>query len=550
LLIACLVGVDSARASEPPPLDPAMSHPWPTTTPLLPAPTQTVPPPVILPVALSSLTTQDEPELLWCAAPSVACEPAPEMSLALLADDAPTLEPESDPLAKLPTAPDPARLASPSEMSTDEAIKAIIGLLVLFALAYIAGHPRVQRFERRLGVAQLVLAGFPFILLGLLGRSQGVLSDPVLDAIRPLLPLGLGWIGFAIGFRFDVRLFDNFPRVMLEAFVLTTLLPFAMIVGAAALMLGLVEGMTADAAFVRDALVLATAGAMTARTVVSLLAKRNASPVNIENVQRLIQLEELAAFVGLILLGAFFRPTVGAGWLLPSVGWVFVTVGVGATLGVLIFAALRSLKGANETAAVMLGSICLAAGIAGFLRLSPIVVCFLAGALLVNLPGQWKEQVRGALLRLERPVYLLFLVLAGAIWRADQWEAWVLMAFFVAARLGGRFLGVRIFRRRHPEALGPVEQRHLAASPMGALSVAIVISAQVLYSGSTVPWIVHAIIMGAIATELVVHLFTLKPRLMTGFFPAFTVADPVTVQATDSPTPPVSPPDPAPEERT
>jgi len=476
----------------------------------------------------------------WCSESSVACEPDPEMSLAPAEDLAPApVDPGPTPqesLSKLLTLPDPQHLASPSEMSTADAIKAIIGLLVLFALAYIGGHPRVQRFERRLGVAQLVLAGFPFILLGLIGRSQGVLSDPVLDAIRPLLPLGLGWIGFAIGFRFDVRLFDNFPRVMLEAFVLTTLLPFAAIVGAAALMLGLVEGISADAAFVRDALVLATAGAMTARTVVSLLAKRNANPTNIEHVQRLIQLEELAAFVGLILLGAFFRPTESFGWQLPSVGWVFITVGVGATLGVLIFAALRSLKGANETATVMLGSICLAAGIAGFLRLSPIVVCFLAGALLVNLPGTWKDHVRAALLRLERPVYLLFLVLAGAIWRVDQWEAWVLMAFFVLARLGGRFLGVRIFTRRHPEALGPVEQRHLAASPMGALSVAIVISAQLLYSGKTVPWIVHTIIVGAIATELVVHLLTLKPRLMTGFFPTFAVTGDA-----DTPAPPPPP---------
>src|SRR5690606_25905033 len=138
-------------------------------------------------------------------------------------------------------------LAQPSEMSTDDAIKAILGLLVLFALAYIAGHPRVLRFEERVGIARLVTAGVPFVVLGLVGRSQGVLSDPVLDAIRPLLPLGLGWIGFAIGFRFDVRIFDNFPRIMIEAFLMTTILPFAMIVGAAAIMLALVEGISADA---------------------------------------------------------------------------------------------------------------------------------------------------------------------------------------------------------------------------------------------------------------------------------------------------------------
>ena len=492
LLALGVLGLGSTRAAEP-------LHPIPPTL-------EPLPPTIALP---------SEPAPTWGEVCEFdLCGGEPLMSLAL----------EVEPPKSIVTDPDPQNLSSPSEMSTAEAIKAILGLLVLFALAYIAGHPRVQRFERRLGVAQLVTAGFPFIVLGLIGRSQGVLSDPVLDAIRPLLPLGLGWIGFAIGFRFDVRLFDNFPRVMLEAFLFTTLLPFAMIIGSVAIVVGIVEGVTADIVFVRDALILATAGAMTSRTVIGLLAKRRTSQTNINQVMRLIQLEELAAFVGLILLGAFFRPETG-GWSLPSVGWVFVTVGVGATLGVLIFAALRNLKGPNEIAAVMLGSICLAAGIAGFLRLSPIVVCFLAGALLVNLPGQWKDHVRYALLRIERPVYLLFLVLAGALWRVDQWEAWLLMAIFVFARLGGRFIGVRVFGRRHPEALGPGELSIVAASPMGALAMAIVVSAQVLYSGNSVPWIVHTIIVGAIVTEIVVHLFTLKPRLLTGFFPAFAVAD-------------------------
>ena len=84
---------------------------------------------------------------------------------------------------------------------------------------------------------------------------------------------------------------------------------------------------------------------------------------------------------------------------------------------------------------------------ASFLRLSPVVVCFIAGAVLQNFPGQWKEQVRSALARVERPVYLLFLLIAGALWRVDEWQGWALMLAFVAARL--RELGEKINVRVH-----------------------------------------------------------------------------------------------------
>ena len=69
----------------------------------------------------------------------------------------------------------------------------------------------------------------------------------------------------------------------------------------------------------------------------------------------------------------------------------------------------------GETIAVMLGAIALSAGVAGFLKLSPLIVCFVAGLLLANLPGAWKEEVKQALWRLERPLYLIFLVIVAGL---------------------------------------------------------------------------------------------------------------------------------------
>ncbi|MCC6624705.1 MAG: hypothetical protein IT385_25875 [Deltaproteobacteria bacterium] len=495
----------AARAAEP--------IPWSTTGPALSGDEQTP----------------------WQTPDTAPPEPAPPEPAPTPRTPAPpeaTPSPVEAPPSEPPTSP------KTSALSSAETIKAILALLVVFALAYLGGHPRVRQWERKIGVAQIVTAGFPFILLGLVGRSEGFLTPAVLDAIGPLMPLGLGWIGFALGIRVEVRAFEGFPRVLVEAFLTTTLIPLAAIMGAAMIMLAIVEGMSADASFIRDAVVLATAGIVTARPVLRLIRVAKDEEATRARVERLIQLEELAAFVVLILLSAFFRTDANGGWSLPSAGWVFVTIGVGAALGLLVYAALGQIGSEAETAAVLLGSICLAAGAASSLHLSPLALCFLSGALIANFPSAWKERVRRVLDRLERPIHLLFLVLAGALWQADAWEAWVLMGLFVASRLASRALSFRLFARRHPEVIPAEAARVLAASPMGPLAMAIVISAHQLFSGPTVPWIVHALIGGAIATELALHLFRREPD----------PEPPPPASPTDAPpAPPTDAPQPSPE---
>lgn len=431
-----------------------------------------------------------------------------------------------------PSVPPPKGTTGPT-LSTGDAIKAIFGLVLLMALAWLGGHPKVQRLEQKLRISQVITAGFPFVLIGLVSREGGlgILSQPVLDAIRPLLPLGLGWIGFAVGFRFDVRRLDGMPKLTAETFVATTALPYLFIVGAVAGLFYLTSDAHDPLVVIRDATILATAGAMTAVSLPRFLARQGTEPSAVDRITCIIQLEELAALLGVILIGAFFRPDqADLGWRLPSVGWVFVTLGIGTALSGVIFAILGTIKGQAETLVVMLGSICFAAGMASFLRLSPVVVCFIAGAVLQNFPGPWKAQVRSALARIERPVYLLFLIIAGALWRVDEWQGWVLMLVFVVARLIGRQGGVFFFARRHPGVLSAVEQRHLAISPMGALSLAIIVTAQDLYSGPTVPWMVNAVIGGAILTEVVVQTFAFggerartrtAQRMTRSFFPAY-----------------------------
>lgn len=411
--------------------------------------------------------------------------------------------------APIPPPPLPADARERSIRSASEVIKVILGLVFIFGLAYLAGNPRVQALENKLQIAQVVTAGLPFVFLGAIADLPGVgiLSPTVLWEIRPLLALGLGWIGFTIGFRFDSKLGESIAPGASTASLITASVPFATIVAVCALLLVYVEHSPANAMFLRDAMMLATAGAMTAYSVPKMLEARGAAAAAVDRVTSIVTLEQLAGLVGLLVVAAYFRPhDTSIAWHLPGTAWLFITVGMGSILGAVIWGMLAKVKAGPEFTVLILGSVCFTAGMASFLRISPLVVCFIVGLILVNLPGTSKDQIREVLEHMERPIYLLFLLVAGSLWDVTDWQGWALMVLFVIARLFGKWLAVIICRKRVPGGLSRDEQRSLVFSPIGALSIAIVVNAQDLYFGAAVSWIVTAVIGGAIVTEVIVQI--------------------------------------------
>ncbi|MCW5980612.1 MAG: hypothetical protein KIT09_21210 [Bryobacteraceae bacterium] len=404
-------------------------------------------------------------------------------------------------------------------------IRAIIGLVGLMVLAYLGGHRRFQQIERRLNIGHMVTVGLPFVLLGLLAShpAVGVLTPDILRDVAPLLSLGLGWIGFVIGSRFDARTFEGLPAGVGTALLLTTALPIAAILLACGVALFLTGESVSTPGVMRDAFLLATAGAMTARSAPQFLAAsgQNASA----RLMRIIEFEQLAGVFGLMLVSAYSRPP-GAtvAWHLPGTGWLFVILGIGTTMGIVVSATLTRINRDPQFTTVLLGAVAFTAGMASFLRLSPVSVCFIAGAIVINLAGAWREQVRHVLERLERPIYFLFLVIAGALWRPWEWQAWLLMVLFVASRVTSKRLSARLLGRYWIDDLNPDERRVLEKAPMGALSIAIVVTAQDLFFGPTVSWIVTAVIGGAIVMEAGLQLSLRGARRAAG--PGAMVAEP------------------------
>lgn len=388
-------------------------------------------------------------------------------------------------------------------------VETILSVLTLMALAYMGGHRRVVALERKLGISQVITAGFPFVVLGLLARhpSVGVLDDQVLGDLSPLLRIGLGCIGFAAGFRFSTTFEPEVAANYVRTAAYASCVPFvcvAAVCGSVLLWMG--GGFSAsalrDPVFLRDAFILGTAGAMTATTTAEVFR------ADARALRQVLQLEELAGIIGLAVVAAYFRPRHEVGWQLPGTAWLLVTIGLGATLGMIALLVMRRPKEGPEFVVLTLGMIAFASGTGGYLRLSPVVVAFLAGTCLALLPQVHKQWIKVALRRLERPIYLLSLVVIGALWQVDDWRGWLLVPVFTIARLFGKRVGVGLGLRHSALELSSEQKQALSIAPIGPLAIAIVVNAQLLYPGGSISPIVAAVIVGAIVTEIIVQLVT------------------------------------------
>jgi Kef-type K+ transport system membrane component KefB len=401
----------------------------------------------------------------------------------------------------------PAATTETTTESTLFAIKVIGGLALLLALAYIGGHRRVIRFQERLGLSGIITAGFPFIALGLVASlpSVGVLTGNVLEGLRPLLHFGLGWLGFIIGAQLDIRVLDRVPRGTAYLILVEALAPFAITAaGCGAVMLAF--GLSwRDPSVWRDVILLGAAAAMTAPRKFRGFANRTWRDGRGADVL-LAQLDESVGVIGLLFLTAYFREPMEYAWRIPSTAWVFVSLGLGVAIGALIFAMVR-VPGSNaEFLAVLLGGIAFASGFAGFLHLSPIVICFIAGVLVTNFPNEQRDSVFRILRHLERPVHLLFLMVAGALWDVSDWRGWALVPLFVVGRVVGKYVGVFSSKTVVGHHMPPAFTENRAVlTPMSGLAIALVISVEGFGGTNGHAWIVTAVIGGAVLTELLVQ---------------------------------------------
>ena len=316
-------------------------------------------------------------------------------------------------------------------------VSPVLALAGLAAIGLLATRLPPVRWRHLTSLDLVLAAGGPLVLLGLvLGPGIDLINRPVLGALAPVAALAIGWIGAAIGARFEWRLVRRIGRGTWLLTGLSAAAAFAVVTLGAWLLGRVVPALSA--AWTPRLPALLTLGAVAAASgpgAVTLVARAVGIRRSVTRAFSLAAALETAC--GAL---AFTVPLALHG---PHpLAWLVFAVGSGALVG-MVFLSLTRLRPARaDVGFALLATLLFGAGVGYAAELSPLLVCALATALIVNASPR-RHAVRRVLADWEHPIYAIFLVVTGALLTLPT--LWILVAvpLLAAARAAAKWAAVR-----------------------------------------------------------------------------------------------------------
>lgn len=381
----------------------------------------------------------------------------------------------------------------------------VVLLVIMIGVAYLLAHNVVERLQKRF----LVVSGVEYLLLG-------VLLGPVFPAIRafdnltgllPIIALAAGWVGLLRGTDFDFASLQKLEPATWRVVFLHHLLPGAA-VGFGSYYL-FRSGFLVTTSLIEAAVAasfLACCAAADSAEPFDLLGRRyeisgKLTPL-LRNGTRLGDILVILAF-GLIFC-VFHVNAPDAEYFSPP-AWAWVTILLGASLGVLFSVFLAGDESDNSRFLALVGIIAFASGGAYFLELSPLAVNLSLGIVLVHSRGG--RLLHSTLESTERPMMIVLFIFAGALWTPTDWAPTLLtLSAFIVVRLVGKWIASVV------AGLGTSLRKDLFRGLLahGEVTLAMAVSFRLVYQGPLAD-LVYSVVLGSIVLHDLV-----APRLLRG----------------------------------
>ncbi len=379
-------------------------------------------------------------------------------------------------------------------------MRSILGLILIAVFAYLgAAMFRIARMPVLL--KSLISSGLGFFAIGLLlgPQAAGLFDQQALSGLDVLVNLGIGWVGLLFGLQFywtDLKKISGpcFEVAAVES--LTTML----LVGA---------GISALPFFISGQpdwlppLLLAAIASTSSPTIAAQVALDTRGCGTLTRMVRVVtSIDALPAVMvtGAAMCFSSLHPA-GAGLLSGGWMWLGATFLFGLALGTLFHLMTLFRYSDNQLLVVVLGLVVFSGGVAHFLALSPLLINMLVGIVVAN-RSPLRSRVLGSLLRLEKPVYLILLTMAGAVWSLPPLSLLALVPPFIILRFGGKLLGGALAGRRAAPGSGPLGIGP-GLLPHGGMALAIALSVAQFFPGPLGNLVLTAAIGSVFAASLI-----------------------------------------------
>ncbi len=356
------------------------------------------------------------------------------------------------------------------------------GLLILLAFL---GSRFIVRRRSLSPLNYIFLSGLVYIFLGMYLGKMGlnILSPQVLDDLTPLLSLGLGWIGFLFGFQLEGKYLRCFSKKFIGLSFFTTMFVFFLVY---VVVFFLVRGLYLDQS--RSLLygialsfgLLATVNSPTLLNVASFALPSRGDYSYLARF--LTSVSGFWGIVGLALLFAFWHfPFLNSRIFLNGAFLFVVSTAIPAVLGYLFYLLTRKRTPGQDILVYLLGFVFFVSGAAFYFNLPSLYVSMVLGITYSNLTKK-QERLYPLLLSVEKPLYIVFLILIGAIWDLEfDTSIAFLILVFLCTRTLGYVLSMRPLRAllRFPFPLPPLFG--FSFFSFGGLGIAFAVSLKLAY---------------------------------------------------------------------
>lgn len=376
-------------------------------------------------------------------------------------------------------------------------MRILLGVVILVAIALLGSSRYLWSIRRTRWGAVLLTGGWIMVGVGMLIGPRGValLEPDQLRVVQPLILFCLAWVGLMIGFQVDRRLPRLLPPRAASLAVEDGVLSVIVIGAAAAAVMALMSDQAAWwAVGVQAALLGACAMGWSAEVRSMRQLRANDQPL----LAMLRSVSGLSSILAVCVYGLIIKLTEQPVTPLGALPMLAVGLGVSAllaaTMGLLgLWLMNVAQRSESEFLVVLIGLVCFTAGAASALGYAPMFIAMLAGAVIVNMPGQSMQRFQKVIIEAEQPIAMVLMLVAGVLAEPLLGAAgWILVAALLGARAVLKLAWTRPRVRRaasrgEPFAtglLGPLRQTPLAiALATGYAAIGHTIPGQVITGG-------------------------------------------------------------------
>ncbi|HET9949290.1 MAG TPA: hypothetical protein VFQ22_10240 [Longimicrobiales bacterium] len=351
-------------------------------------------------------------------------------------------------------------------------------LILIVAGAYVAAHLAMDWLGRRF----LIVSGAEYLLLGVLLGPQvsGLIQPSTVDQFAPFLTLAFGWVGAVVGAQFYLPELLRLPSVAFRTAFLEALLSLTLVSGTIGLAVWWWFSPSRED-WVLPAVAAGAIAVASAPAGIAVVSRelRDRGPI-VQQLQVATAIDAVVAIVAFgILLDVFHVPPESGIRPPTPTEWVVISAAIGLVGGALFHLFVGQEQHVDRLFIALAGALILCSGAAAHLRLSPLLPALLVGIVLVNTTSR-RDLLSQLLTTVERPLYFVLLIFAGAAWQPVGRE-WVLPVLgFVVVRAIAKTGSARLAARANgvSDALGP--DWGLGLLGHGGLAVAIALNYRLL----------------------------------------------------------------------